>query len=297
MKTAPLLKHYLLLQVLTLLAAGTGPVLAEGTPPQTSTNTAPAFVFPMGEELLYRIYWGYIPVGQTQILIDRIEDNVRPLIAIRYKTKTNRFFDAIYPVDDEAESLVEPATFLPVRFSFTLRRRGSTTDKIVTFDHSRLIAQMVEKDTGISTNITIAPDTRDLISFLYHSRSMTLRPYQTRKCTFIADSGLLDMKLKTYDYEKVDLETFGRVQGLKMEPIAKLDKMLVEDGKVMSWIAQERCVATKMTIRAPLADVSIELCAINGPGNDFWSRIMRQKPVAKDCESLSATAAQERKQP
>jgi len=242
-------------------------------------NTLREFGFPVGEELIYKIYWGIIPVGTATIKNEWIKENGRKLLAIRYKTHTNRIFDTIYPVDDTAESIINPENFLPLKFTVCLTRRNSRNETEVTFDHSRLKAIMVTKKSGMTRELDIDADTRDIITFLYYSRSTDLLPRQTRQCRIVTDLGLLNMKLKTFDYENVDLDIFGKISCLRLDPITKLDTMLIENGRVMSWIAKERCLATRMTINAPLANVSIELSEVHGPGNDFWSKAMKKKAI------------------
>jgi len=269
-----------------------GPAFAWEEIAGVSTNT-PALPFPVGEELFYRIYWGVIPVGISRTWTEWTHENGRKLLAIRYRTQTNKIFNQIYPIDDTAVSIVDPVTFLPEKFAFVLTRRRSKTDKTVTFDHSRLKAVMVSNDTGKTNILDIAADTRDILSLLYSYRPKGMEPKQSMKHRFMADTGLLDITLKTYDYEDVNVDIFGKVSCLRLEPIAKLDTLLVEDGKVMSWIAKERCLATKMVINAPLANVSIELREVRGPGDDSWSKTMRKKKGYKTpgipAESVSKT--------
>ena len=275
MKIGVTLKYYSVLLVI-ILAGSLAYTSKAAEVPAVNTSLPAKFPFSVGEQLIYRIYWGIIPVGQTIIKTEWIEENGKKLLAIRYRTFTNRIFDTIYPVDDTAESIVTPETFLPIRFSFLLTRRRSRTERTVSFDHANLKAVMASTATGQTNEFEIASDTRDIISFLYYSRSSELQPYQTRHCRVVADTGILDMKLKTYDYENVNIPPFGKVQSLRLDPIAKLDTLKVENGKVMSWIAKERCLATKMTIDAPLANVSIELREVNGPGADSWSKAMQK---------------------
>ena len=265
------------------LRAEAGSVLAESSiaPKRSATGAKEdditKFGFPVGEELIYRIYWGIFPVGLTTMKAEWTEENGKKLLAIRYKTHTNRLFDAIYPVDDTAESIVDPSNFLPTRFTFSLTRRKGQNARTVTFDREKLKAIMVTKSTGETNYVDIAADTRDIISLLYNERSLKQKPGQENKYRFMADSGLLDMRLKMYNYEDISLNTFGKVSCLSMEPFAKLDTLLIEDGKVMSWVAKERCLATKMEIKAPLASVRIELDEVRGPGDDSWSRAMQKK--------------------
>ena len=240
------------------------------------TNTQPVLYFPVGEELVYQIYWGIIPVGTTTIATEWTAINGKKLLAIRYKSRTNRIFGTIYPVDDTVDSIINPETFLPLSSNFCLTRRNSKSEQTVTFHHDRLKAEMVTASTGKTNELDIAADTRDMLTLLYYLRSFGAATNQIRQFRVVIDTGLLDLKIKAYNYEDIDLDVFGKVSCIRMEPIANLDTLLIEDGRVIAWVAPERCLATKMTIKAPLANVSIELDEVRGPGSDFWSKAMQK---------------------
>ena len=84
---------------------------ATNAAPATETRTpalmdVAALPFPVGEAITYRIYWGVVPVGQARVVIERVEEHGRPLLAIRSTARTNRLLEKFYPVDDLLESLI-----------------------------------------------------------------------------------------------------------------------------------------------------------------------------------------------
>ena len=246
-------------------------------PASANTNYLPGLCFPLGEELVYRIYWGIIPVGETRSKFEQIEEHGKKRLAIRYKTRTNAFFDTIYPVNDKSEAILDPATFLPEHATISLGRRKGTTESHITFDYTKLVAHLVSTNAAKTKDCVIAHDTRDILSFSYYLRTVPLVPGTTNNYRFVTDAGLIDMVLKVYKEEEVDLSDFGKMKCLRIEPKADLTGFLIENGVVTSWVSRERNVCTKMKIKAPLASVTVELSEVNGPGDDFWSKLMQKR--------------------
>ena len=96
----------------------------------------PELWFPVGEKLIFGIRWGLVPVGQAVAWTEWVEENGRWLIAIRLRTKTNKVLSAMYPVDDFVESIVDPVTFLPLRFVKKINEGGTHVDQLTQFDHA-----------------------------------------------------------------------------------------------------------------------------------------------------------------
>lgn len=270
------------------LAMGAWILRAEGDRAESrlpSDRGHPSFGFPVGEELGYRIYWGKIPVGISRIRTEWVEEGGRKKLAIRYRNRTNKVFNAIYPVHDEAESIIRPGDFLPERFAMIIRRRGGTTEAAIDFDYAKKMADVAVRSGGTNAQFALGPGMRDIISFMYQLRSQGLSPRQTTKHQFMSDTGPIDLTLKTGEYEDVVLPLFGKVSSLKVEPEADFRGFLVENGKVTAWIAKERCLCTRMVIKAPVANVNILLCQVLGPGNDFWTETRERKKGSAECKA------------
>jgi len=84
---------------------------------------------------------GRLDSGQTpKITSEYIEEDGRELLAIRVTTHTRGIMSKIYPVDDFIESVVDPVTFLPIRFTKRLSEGRYRLHEITTFDHKARMA-------------------------------------------------------------------------------------------------------------------------------------------------------------
>lgn len=237
----------------------------------TTSNAYPKLWFPVGETLMYRITWGIIPIGWSNVRSEWIEQNGETLLRIRYRARTNRVFDRLYPLNDTAEAIIDPVTFLPRTFTFASARRHMICDDIVTFHHETGVAVIESRCNFSEKLVTIPPDTRDILTFMYDQRRIPPVPHTEQALKVMTHEGLLDLKLLVHDRASIGLATYGRVTGILMEPEMNYDGLLIEDGRVKLWVSDDdRRLAMRLDIHAPLADVRATLCGVSGPGADRW---------------------------
>ena len=247
-------------------------------------SAAPALPFLVGEELIYRIYWGIIPVGKTRIVSRWIEEDGRKLLAIRYRTRSNRFIAKLYPVDDIIEAVIDPATFLPVRFKIVLREGGHRRDEVTRFDYERLTAHWESRVKNKSRDFPIEKDTRDLVSFMYYMRSMKFQIGSRQQYRVMSDDKIYDLFIKASALESLKLSTFGSVASVKLEPTAAFDGLFKREGKMTVWVSQdERNIVTKIVGSVPIASIKVILSEVRGPGEDAWI-VKTRKRVAAQAE-------------
>lgn len=228
--------------------------------------------FPVGEELVYRLYWGIIPVGKSRVRTFWRDTPDGRRLVIRYRTTTNRLFDRIYPVDDFAEAVIEPQAFLPDRFTLRMTRRRDACDQTASFDFAKGVCHWHSRCAGSTCTFAIKENSRDLISLMYYLRTAGVRAGERQRWQFAGDRGLVDLGLAGHGIEEVDLPLLGRVPCLRVEPQADFGGFLIEDGKVTAWISNDdRRLCTRLTIKAPLARVRVKLCQVFGPGEDYWT--------------------------
>ncbi len=247
-----------------------------GTPEQLTVPTN--LWFHVGEELVYRIYWGNVPVGTTRITTQWTLEEQRKLIVIRYRTLSNKIIDTLYPVDDTIETVVDPVTFLPVRFVKQLSEGRHRYHEITTFDHSNRVAHWKSLLKNRTKDIPIESDTRDLISFMYLLRSIPFTPVSAHQYRVMADDKTYDLWVQIAGPEPVRLNTFGSVQSLRFDPEAAFEGIFVRKGKLTAWVSDDpRHLCTRMVGSVPVASINVLLTEVYGPGDDFWTRTTRQK--------------------
>lgn len=237
----------------------------------------PPLWFEIGEQLVYTVRWGVIPVGKSVVTTDWADYEGRRLIAIRFVTKTSGFINSIYPVDDFLETLIDPVTFLPVRFIQKMNEGRHHSDEVTYFDHAAGVAKWESKVKNKTKEYPIDANTRDLISMMYYLRSKPFKPGEVTEHRVMADEKVYDLYLKTKDYENLDFDDFGKVRSLRIVPEAAFNGLFVRKGKMTVWVADDpRRIALSIKATVPVADVRITLAEVLGPGNDFW--IQRSKP-------------------
>lgn len=241
-----------------------------GMAPAFASETAKLW-FDVGEELIYKLYWGVVFVGESRVTTEWIEEDGRPLIAIRIRTRSNAFLDRIYRVDDVLESIIDPATFLPLRFSKVLNEGRYRTDELTTFDHARGKAEWLHRRRGDRKTFDIEPDTRDLITFMYFMRQREFQPGQQEQFRVMADEKLYDVFLNVGPVDTMKMEKYGKVSSVRIVPEAAFQGLFVRKGKVTMWVSTDaRRIATRVQASVPVADIHINLFEVRGPGADRW---------------------------
>ena len=231
----------------------------------------PDLWFPVGEETHYRIYWGVVPVGRSYTTTQWIEEDGRTLLSIRFRTRTTDILSKLYPVDDFLEAVIEPRTFLPVRFTKRLSEGRYRCDEITTFDHGARTAHWESRTSVSRKDVEIDADTRDIITFMYYMRSRPLEPGLVQHFRVMADEKVYDLTVRAREAETFRVMDYGPVSSVRIEPEAAFQGLFVRKGRLWLWVsADERRLLTKMVARVPVASIALWLTEVRGPGNDRW---------------------------
>ncbi|MDA0989342.1 MAG: DUF3108 domain-containing protein [Verrucomicrobia bacterium] len=235
--------------------------------------SGPELWFPVGESLVYNIYWGVIPVGTTEITTEWIEEGGRILLAIRYRTRSNSVIATLYPVDDRIESIIDPETFLSVRFTKNLKEGRHRYHEQTTFDYANGVAHWKSFIKNTSKTYPIESDTRDLVTFMYYMRSQTFEAGTTKTYRVMADEKIYELILECEENERVALDDYGKVPSLRMEPKAKFEGLFVRSGRMKMWVSTDpRALCTRVKAKVPVANINVLLEKVRGPGDDFWRK-------------------------
>lgn len=231
----------------------------------------PELWFPVGEKIRYRVYWGRIPVGTSVATTEWVERYGRTLLSIQLRTRSNRVLDRIYPVDDFIESIIDPHTFLPLRFEINLSEGRYRKHEITKFDYENQIAYWRSETRDRENTFPLEPDTRDLVSFAYYMRRIGFTPGSRQHFRVMTDEKIYDLWLEARNYTRVRLPNYGRVNSIEVEPEAAFEGLFVRRGRMTFWVSgDERRVLTRMSASIPVASIRMVLQDVRGPGNDEW---------------------------
>lgn len=263
----PLIRLFCLFMMAVLLLAGVT---------KAEDEERPELWFPVGEKLTYQIYWGIFPVAESRVttawIEEENEEEKRILLAIKITTKSYALLDAIYPVDDFIESVVDPETFLPLRFVRRLSEGRYRLNEITVFNHKEHIAHWKHLIKNDVKDFAIEDDTRDLLSFMFFMRSQKFEPNRTYQYRLMADEKLYDLYINTKEYRQLNISRFGAVSCLDIQPEAKFQGFFVRVGRLQVWISDDkRCLCIKAVAKAPvIGSIKLLLYKVEGPGNDSW---------------------------
>jgi hypothetical protein len=248
-------------------------VAATNQPAPVAANR-PALWFPVGEEIYYKVQWGVWHVADTKVTSEYIEEDGRELLAIRLTTRTRSILDAFYPVDDFIESVVDPVTFLPIRFTKRLSEGRYRLHEITTFDHKARTAHWRHLLKNDSQDFAIDADTRDLISYMFYMRSQKFEPGKHYEFRVMADEKLYDLLVEARSIEILNIGNYSKIRALKLDPEAKFHGLFVRVGKLEVWISDdERCLCVRATAKAPvIGTIRLLIDRVEGPGDDYWTR-------------------------
>jgi hypothetical protein len=246
-------------------------LVALGAPPQTlSTNIC----FPVGEVMVYDLYWGFLHVGTSEVSTEWGERSGRKTIVVTHRTRTNRVVEKIYPVDDTLRTVIDAESFLPLSFEKRMSEGRYRADEITTFDHAQLKARW-DKRYGEPNQkeFPIEADTRDLVTMMYFLRCGGFRSGDRRQYRVMTDEKIYDFSLKVGEAEDVKLDRYGKVRSLRIEPEASFNGLFVRKGRLTVWVSDDpRCLCTKIMAEVPVANIRIVLSEVRGPGDDIWVR-------------------------
>ncbi|MGI6087549.1 MAG: DUF3108 domain-containing protein [Kiritimatiellia bacterium] len=251
-------------------------VLAQSETPTSAVTVAkaalPEFSFPVGEILVYSVHWGFLYVGEVRIWNELVEEEGRTLLAIRVRVTTESILEKLFPVDDFIESIVEPQTLLPLRFTRRLSEGRYRLHEVTTFDHTALSAHWKHLLRENSEEVfPIEADTRDMISFMYHMRGYDWQPDSELFGRVMANEKLYDLVAQIRQYEEIKLPKYGSVRSLLIEPEAKFKGAFINAGRLRVWISDDkRCLCTMATAKVPVGTVRVMLRRVEGPGQDRW---------------------------
>ncbi len=242
--------------------------------PATDDVARPVMWFPVGERLTYRIKWGFISVANTVIASEWIEDDGRLLLVIRVTTRSTPFFDKVYLVDDMLESVVDPETFLPLRFTKRLSEGSHRIHQVTVFNHDAGTASWTDLLEGKEKELALEPDTRCLLSFMFFMRSQEFEPDTAYHFRVMADDGIHDLDVYSKSYEVIKLPFFGKMKSLMLDLEAPFHGLFVRIGDIRLCVSDDdRRVLTKGTAGFTLGTISVFLRKVEGAGDDSWSLI------------------------
>ncbi len=127
-----------------------------------------------GEELYFSVRISGAEAMRAGLRTGQVQErDGRPFVPITGMARSRGLFEAIYPLDDRANTYVQPSTFLPIRSEKIFEEAGKRRTYFVDYRHRRFEADVERERDDRSTrfNAPIPEGTHDMLTWIYHFRT------------------------------------------------------------------------------------------------------------------------------
>ncbi len=236
--------------------------MVTGVPAQDNYDPAET-VFKPGEELKYRLRYGFIVAAEGLLKVEDSDvkfDN-RPVHHLVANGKTSGSFDFFYKVRNRYDSYIDEKTLIPYLYTENVRESNyRRTDKARFYPEERKI--VANKGTFKGKEKTF-----DLVSAYYFMRSLDLSGAKSGKTFSI--SYYLNGDVSSLDVQYIGKERIKTPMGyfdcLKFSPSIQPGRVFRKDSKLYVWITDDgNRIPVKAQADILVGSVTMELTGANG---------------------------------
>lgn len=244
----------------------TAPVWAEGE------RRPAAELFREGEELDYTLTWLKVAGGTARMTIALVAG--QPQFRMSSLGESNAFFNLIFRVRDEIESVVDAESFSTLHYRKRLNERGRVRDDLTVVDPSRHTAvrsqsrtdRSGETATSTSEDIQLPSQVFDPLSLIYHLRTLELTPGRVHRFAVIADGKLYLLQADVIEGATIVTDA-GTFKTVLVEPRMQSGGIFRDErNKLMIWYSEDEShVPVRIRSEFKAGSITATLRAINPP--------------------------------
>jgi hypothetical protein len=223
-----------LLCVGTLLYAAVWLQLHRTTVPQTSFLT--------GEELEYRVHYGFINAGEATVQVSPQLYKINNKVCYKLEVfgRSTGTFDMMLRIRDTWRSYVDTTTLVPQRFYLNVQEGKYRKEETVFFDHENLMVRSEEKNEA-TREFKIPQNVQDIVSGYYYLRTIDfdkLPVGQVIEIKSFFDDQFYDFKVRYRGKGEVKTR-FGKIRCIKLTPIMPPNQLFNGDSSIRVWLSDD----------------------------------------------------------
>ena len=212
-----------------------------------------------------------MPAGEASFSVAAVKLNNRSVFHFYTVGGTYTKYDWFYKVRDKFESYADTASLSPLRFIRDVQEGRTRIYEDYVFNHQRnkvYSSSINNKNPARIDSVNISACTTDLVTAIYHSRSLDFSKYKLRDTipiTFVLDGKVFPTYLRYLGKEVIYDENLGKVRCIKFSP-KLLAGTIFKGGEGMTvWITDDE---NKIPVRVetPIVIGSIKVFLIKHSG-------------------------------
>jgi hypothetical protein len=190
--------------------------------------------FGVGERLEFEISYGPINAGSAVMEVKEIvEVNGRESYRVISTAQSNRFFSAIYRVEDRVESFIDVMGLFPWKFRQKLQEGKHHADRWAIYDQ---INHIVTTNRG---TLEVPPYVQDVLSILYYARAREMVVGETFYVDSHSGRKVYPLAVKVHRLERVKVPA-GTFDCLVVEPMLKAGGLFKHEGRIWVWLTTDQ---------------------------------------------------------
>lgn len=204
-------------------------------------STVLLFAFVPPEELTFEIKYGIISAGEATLKVE--EEVYKDSIAVYRLTsiaRTNSFFDNIFKVRDQIESIWRKRDLVSLRFTKKLQEGTYRQHRIHFYypEQNFTIYTKFGKNKTSEERQDIAANTQDILSAFYWYRLQDFAVGDTLIINVTADGRNYPAKVVAHKLEKIET-IFGKKECIVIEPILEGEAIFKQTGEIYIWLTND----------------------------------------------------------
>lgn len=260
------LKYILLsLCALTLFSFTTG------TDDTFSYRQIPNKAFTYGENLKYRVHFGWINAATVDISVaeNPVDIEGRTTYHITADGRTKSTFDWMYKVRDHYETYLDTESMAPLKYFKSVRENSYRDKDLVLYDHGKGFIKGHKKDMDAPSYV------QDLVSAFFYARTFDFQNAkvgETFPIDIYMDQEIYNLKFKYLGTETIKTDV-GKVKCFVMRPQLVVDRVFKDEDDMTVWVTAD---ANRIPVRVKtdiwVGSLKIDLTSYSGLANNFSSK-------------------------
>ncbi len=258
-----------LLPMLSLLFVGSA--YTSETHKQDGLRTTKNEAFTHGEELKYRVHYGWINAASVTIKVDDKPTVIagRETFKISAYGKTFRSFDWAFKVRDNFISYVDKESIAPLKYYKNVQEDNYKDEDLVYYDHEKKWLKGSQKSMEMPAYL------QDVISGLFYARTIDFANAaagQSFPINIYLDQEIYDLKFKYLGKETIKSD-LGKIECYKLRPQLVVDRVFKDEDDMTIWItADENKIPVRVEASIYVGSVKVDITKASGLKNAFSSK-------------------------
>lgn len=202
-----------------------------------------------GEEIQYRVHYGFINAGEAILSIDKNIHTVneRPCYKIDVFGRTKGFFDMITSVRDNWGTYLDTSAVVSQMFYQTIKEGKYLKKEVIEFDqpnNTAIVNRLDKKDSTLikKDSILTEPNIQDIVSGYYYMRTFdydTMKADQIFSVTGFFDDTTYQVKVKFLGRDKIKTK-IGHFDTFLISPIMPKNTFFRGTNPIKAWISDDK---------------------------------------------------------